>query len=173
MQQDRSNVCGEKNTRTSTFTKKRGMSTKSSPKKASMTNGGGAEKHCHAYLVSKPSAGPAPGTDTLASGDKITGPARHEQPWLPINQRQERKQQPRPSAQKRGKGPGLQMCLSSLLSPHVWAIAVQPGKASEMTHAAVCDTEHDVTRPSVSSENAEPTISEMGNTHPDADRKFC
>lgn len=59
-----------------------------------------------------------------------------EQPWLQINQRQEKKQQPRPSAQKRVKGPGLQIYLSSLFSPHVWVIALQPSKASEMTHTA-------------------------------------
>lgn len=52
----------------------------------------------------------------------------------------------------------------------MWVIALQPSKASEMTHTAVCDTEHDVTRPSVSSENTEQIISETGNTHPDADR---
>lgn len=76
---DRSNVCSKKNTRTSTFTKKRGMSTKSSKKEKHPWQtevGRWAEKHCHTYLANKPSAGPAPGADTLASGDKITGPAR-------------------------------------------------------------------------------------------------
>lgn len=79
------------------------MSTKlPSPKKASVTNGGEAEKHGHAYLVSQPSAGPAPGTDTLASGDKRTGPAR-----LQINQRTAgEKAAAAPSAQKTCEGPG-------------------------------------------------------------------